>query len=702
MKPRNSWNSIFACAAFAALTAIHAAHAAPRIVATNAPATYPFFGILGDVLLYEGNAEASGKELWRSDGTAAGTFLVKDLFAGSNSSHPMEFTVVNETAFFTARDEAHGQELWKSSGTEGSTALVKDIVPGMGASLPISLTDIDGTLYFAAHDGTQGMVLRSDGSAAGTLVLRDGLPPGGGNLADGFTSLNGLVIFAASDGSDNGSLKLWRTDGSPGGTQPIGSTVGVVGGAFVPANGSLFFTGHTGDFVPQVWKSDGTLAGTIQVSNLPSGVMFATQDYGVSNLTAIGDIVYFVGNDGSSGRELWRTDGTPAGTLRVADICAGTCGSSPRLLTRIGDVLYFIANDGVHGMEVWRSQGTAATTRLLKDVRPGPDGSQPYHLTAAGTRLFFSADGGAGRSGLWVSDGSESGTALRAEFAPGPGGGLFNWVAASQSGLFLAVDSPEVAGQTDLWFEELGCSPGDRDGDGIPDCVEFAEGSNPDVKDNDVFADSRLFAMQQYRDFLGREGDAGGIAFWTQQVDAGVSRGQTIESFFDSAEFQGTIGPVARLYFAYFLRVPDYDGITFWAQYYRSNSLLAISNYFAGSPEFVDRYGALDNSSFVSLVYGNVLGRAPDPGGLAFWTGQLDSGALTRGQVMLAFSESAEYQALTRNEVYVTMMYIGMLRRVPEPGGFSFWVDYLDQGSSGLALVNGFLGSAEYRARFLP
>jgi hypothetical protein len=276
------------------------------------------------------------------------------------------------------------------------------------------------------------------------------------------------------------------------------------------------------------------------------------------------------------------------------------------------------------------------------------------------------------------------------------------WMAAGATGRGIT----SVSGQARTGIALLpssGSATDDMDNDGIPDAVEPALARNPLVKDNDVFNDARLFAMQQYRDFLAREGDVDGINFWANQVAAGYqTRAQVIESFFNSVEFQGTMAPVARLNFAYFLRVPDYGGITFWADYHRANSLLAISNYFATSPEFTATYGALDNASFVNLVYNNVLGRAPDPGGQAFWTDQLDTGSMSRGQVMLGFSESPEYQSLTRNEVYVTMMYIGMLRRAPESGGFTFWVDHLDLGNPGLALIQGFLASAEYRARFLP
>ncbi len=256
--------------------------------------------------------------------------------------------------------------------------------------------------------------------------------------------------------------------------------------------------------------------------------------------------------------------------------------------------------------------------------------------------------------------------------------------------LMISVDSGQA------------CQPGDTDGDGIPDCFEAREGRNAATRDNDVFASARLFAMQQYRDFLAREGDAGGVTHWAGQVSTGLqSRGSVIEGFFNSPEFQGTISPVARLYFAYFLRLPDYDGITFWINFYRSgNPLESVSNYFAQSPEFQSRYGALDNTQFVTLVYNNVLGRAPDSAGLAFWKGRLDQG-MTRGRVMMEFSESAEYKQAIFSEVFVTMVYLGMLRRGPDAGGFAYWVDYMDDGNSGQALINGFLGAPEYRNRFL-
>ena len=242
----------------------------------------------------------------------------------------------------------------------------------------------------------------------------------------------------------------------------------------------------------------------------------------------------------------------------------------------------------------------------------------------------------------------------------------------------------------------------DTDGDGLPDCVEQAAGRNAGVKDNDIFTQPLLFALQQYRDFLGREGDPSGVNSWITYLNTGGNRGAMVENFFNSAEFQSTGAPVTRLYFAYFLRIPDYGGLTFWTNNFRQgNSLASISQAFASSAEFTNRYGALNNDQFVDLVYQNVLKRPADPAGKTFWLGQLNGG-MTRGAMMIGFSESPEFVAAIANSVYVTMMYEGMLKRAPDQPGFAFWVGYLGGGNSGQALINGFLGTAEYRVRFLP
>lgn len=115
---------------------------------------------------------------------------------------------------------------------------------------------------------------------------------------------------------------------------------------------------------------------------------------------------------------------------------------------------------------------------------------------------------------------------------------------------------------------------------------------------------------------------------------------------------------ISRLYAAYFKRAPDSSGLSYWmnASTYdrvsnRTVSLSEISQYFTQSDEFRLTYGnALSNEAFVDLVYRNVLGRSADAAGRSYWLNLMSNG-LTRGDVMVWFSEGDEYIAQTGQAV---------------------------------------------------
>ncbi len=185
--------------------------------------------------------------------------------------------------------------------------------------------------------------------------------------------------------------------------------------------------------------------------------------------------------------------------------------------------------------------------------------------------------------------------------------------------------------------------------------------------------DDEAFVNLVYRNVLDRTPDADGFEYWTGRMMAGtIDRGGVMLAFSDSAEFKESTGIIGlpphgpdgrsleRLYLAYFDREADETGLRFWqVQLAISGSLQNISESFARSPEFVDRYGSVDDDEFITLVYRNVLDRAPDAGGLAHWRAQLASGAANRGAIMLAFSDSPEYKLST--DLYGP-------RPAPEPG----------------------------------
>lgn len=130
-------------------------------------------------------------------------------------------------------------------------------------------------------------------------------------------------------------------------------------------------------------------------------------------LTVYNNAIYFSAIDGVHGRELWKSDGTEAGTVMVKDIRSGSNGSDPEWMCVSNGVLYFTANDGVNGGELWRSDGTEAGTMMVTDLTPGNSNTYPGFLTDVNGVLYFAIEytfSLAAISGLWKSDGTAAGT----------------------------------------------------------------------------------------------------------------------------------------------------------------------------------------------------------------------------------------------------------------------------------------------------
>lgn len=175
---------------------------------------------------------------------------------------------------------------------------------------------------------------------------------------------------------------------------------------------------------------------------------------------------------------------------------------------------------------------------------------------------------------------------------------------------------------------------------------------------------NQAYVAQLYRTTLRREPDAAGLASWTGRLDSGaLNRTDMLVAFSESAEHVNNTASVlnrglwvaddqakiiARLYDATFDRLADPGGLATWTQRLKDGmALIDIAAAFATAPEFQQKYGNLSNADFVAQMYRFTLNREPDADGLANWTGQLDSGALNRAQMLLAFSESAEHVRVT-------------------------------------------------------
>ena len=171
-----------------------------------------------------------------------------------------------------------------------------------------------------------------------------------------------------------------------------------------------------------------------------------------------------------------------------------------------------------------------------------------------------------------------------------------------------------------------------------------------------------------------------------------ISRTEALASVIGSREFQDTVSPLARLYFATFGRFPDYEGLNYYTgQREEARPLAEIATEFAGSREFEQRYGELSNAEFVARIAANVLGHESQADVRAYWTDALDAGRMTRGQVIVDLAESGMFRERTSNEVFVSTAYTEVLRRTPDPAGYAFWVAQLEAGVPRDNVIDGLL-----------
>jgi Domain of unknown function (DUF4214)/Putative binding domain, N-terminal len=220
------------------------------------------------------------------------------------------------------------------------------------------------------------------------------------------------------------------------------------------------------------------------------------------------------------------------------------------------------------------------------------------------------------------------------------------------------------------------------------------------VNQHAAYSSDAGFVRQLYNDLLQRDPDADGLTYWSGILSSGaMSRASVAASFFESQEFSEYGLYVIKLYVAVLARFPDVPGFTYWVSVLGSGASQSdLAEMFVNTPEFFNRFGDPDNSTFVTLLYQNVLGRDPDPTGLSYWTSMLDQ-AMTRPQLVYSFVQSQEFDNNIRTQAYAFLLYAGFLARSPDTAGFSYWCGVL--ANTPLAtVVSEFITSPEYIGRF--
>lgn len=388
--------------------------------------------VSGGLLFFTARDTLHGRELWVSDGTPGGTKIVQDIYPGQPSGldeyYPTHsLTDVNGTLFFIANDGSSGWELWKSDGTTAGTKLVKDIYPGLMNSLPTYLCNVNGILYFGASHPTYGRELwRSDGTLAGTAMVSDIVSGTGSSSPTYITNVNGISFFEATSGAGS---ELWKSDGTLGGTVLVkdiypGSSSSFPNN-FAAVGSTAFFKASSPGTGDELWKSDGTSSGTVLVKDIFTG----TSGSDITLLTNVNGVLFFDAKDANNNYELWKSDGTTTGTIQVKDIHP-TGSSYPSYLSVLNGILYFRALEPSSGEELWRSDGSVAGTYIVKDVVPGVSSSNIGGMVPWNGAMYFLCYSGSSE-GLWKSDGTTAGTIQLKDLY----GGIY--LTASSAGVFF-------------------------------------------------------------------------------------------------------------------------------------------------------------------------------------------------------------------------------------------------------------------------
>lgn len=392
----------------------------------------------------------TGNELWISDGTSAGTVLLKNISPGGSGSQPRNFHAFGDKIVFEAATPEHGAELWVTDGTTAGTHLLADVVPGADASSPREFIEVGGTLFFTTVTVSGHGLWSTDGTAEGTAFLMD--------LGSGATfqsaSLSGKLIFAATDAQHG--TELWSSDGTVAGTRLLKdinlSSFGAEGSSpreFIVLGNKVLFQADNGSSGPELWATDGTTEGTVLIADVYN---IGNGGSGPQLLTRLGDKVVFSAIGPFVANELWVTDGTTEGTILLKDIWPGAGGASqPSQFTVLGDLLIFTATDNLNGTELWVTDGTSAGTVLLKDINPGLGHGQATFFTAFDGKMVFQANDGTNGAELWVTDGTPAGTRLLKDINPSGSSQPAAFAALGEKVVFTATT---VEHGTELWVTD--------------------------------------------------------------------------------------------------------------------------------------------------------------------------------------------------------------------------------------------------------
>jgi ELWxxDGT repeat protein len=723
-------------AALLSVVSAAASSAPSRVIDLNPSTTlesvYGFddgMGVLDGLLVFAGNNGALGVELWRTDGTAAGTQLVMDIEPGSQSSTPGRFRRLGPHLYFSATTSEHGNELWRTDGTTAGTVRLTDLNPGALHAGISSIEVFQGRVWFTATDPVHG---REAYATDGTTTIRMTEFPG--EAGPFMLAATGVHLYAFVP--IGASTELHVTDGASPFVKISTALGSYISGAGALGNLLVFGTSSSGIPARGVWVSDGTVTGT-RALELP----FEVGKY----FTAYQGRMYFSAY--SQGTNGWyRTDGTTAGTVNIP--LPAEMGSPSFMTVHAGFIyLSLYGPEGKRGL--WRSDGTTAETELVHPF-PGRDPSIdvliPNRLFEADGLLYMTVYEPATHRELWILEPPDripepgafaprTATPFSQPVRSGP------WTMAGiNTASPISVSGGEYSiGCTTSYTAAAGFI---RPGQWV--CVRHQSAATATTTTITTLTVGGVAAQFQsttaataaeaqvasyYEAILRRAPEPGAQEYWQQQdarmralgADPAEVWYSMAQSFFASGEYlalgRNPTEYVRDLYEAFFRRAADDAGLAHWTGLLAQGmprDVVLLSFLF--SPEFTERtrlaFGGSPARPEVDVVmdfYRGLLGRLPDNDGFNYWVGRFRAAQCAGSaavyeeveSISSGFLHSPEYGARGRNDGdFVGDMYNAFMRRGGELSGVQYWTSQLAQGRRDRDGVRRtFLASTEFASR---
>ncbi|HET7115253.1 MAG TPA: T9SS type A sorting domain-containing protein [Hanamia sp.] len=446
--------------------------------------------LLNGKFIFKGMSPHCGAEIFISDGTKAGTKLIKDINPGTANSQPATtiMTLMNGYVYFAAVTASEGCELWRTDGTEGNTKIVKDIVLGTGSGIDsnyFSMAQLNNTLLFSAQTAATGNELFStDGTVTNTGLLIDIVANASSSNPRGFYYYNNMYLFTVNS-SDGLAAELWRTDGTKLGTKLLKNNIGTgIAGINYYSNVFHIFNNlayfliddniHPGDALYSTNGVDNNITNTVFIKDL--GVKTMISSFLLADAINISGTFIFPFTDLATTNALWQSDGTSGGTKVFESFPANLNNNIPIIYTNLNfnpvtktityplynGNFFFSANSTADGNELWKSDGTVANTQIVKDINPGtPDGineNLSWIYTSSG--LYFAADDGVDGNELWKTDGASQ-TSMVKDIFPGAHNANPSLVFINNNKLFFTAtdNNPADSSVTDLYVVDGVFSP---------------------------------------------------------------------------------------------------------------------------------------------------------------------------------------------------------------------------------------------------